>query len=270
MSLAMRPNEVNTEVQYDCKVRHQAVIFLYTEVQNMRKNMTEIVFILDRSGSMSGLETDTIGGFNSMIEKQKKENGEALISTVLFDNVSEVIHDRVPVQKVEPMTDRDYSVRGCTALLDAIGGAIHHIGNVHKYARNEDVPEHTLFVITTDGMENASRRYDSETVKKMIERQKEKYGWEFLFLGANIDAVETAKHFGVKPHSVEHALRTLIGTCWAHGDRDALNEIAGRVLTHAPSNAEFIDMIAAYIKNGGRHENPMERLAHRRLFACDK
>ena len=163
----------------------------------MRKNMTEIVFILDRSGSMSGLETDTIGGFNSMIEKQKKENGEALISTVLFDNVSEVIHDRVPVQKVEPMTDRDYSVRGCTALLDAIGGAIHHIGNVHKYARNEDVPEHTLFVITTDGMENASRRYDSETVKKMIERQKEKYGWEFLFLGANIDAVETARNFGI-------------------------------------------------------------------------
>ena len=163
----------------------------------MRKNLTEIVFILDRSGSMSGLETDTIGGFNSMIEKQKKENGEALISTVLFDNVSEVIHDRVPVQKVEPMTDRDYSVRGCTALLDAIGGAIHHIGNVHKYARKEDVPEHTLFVITTDGMENTSRRYDSEKVKKMIERQKEKYGWEFLFLGANIDAVETAKHFGI-------------------------------------------------------------------------
>lgn len=123
----------------------------------MRKNLTEIVFILDRSGSMSGLEADTIGGFNSMIEKQKKENGEALISTVLFDNVSEVIHDRVPVQKVEPMTDKDYSVRGCTALLDAIGGAIHHIGNVHKYARNEDVPEHTLFVITTDGMELMSQ-----------------------------------------------------------------------------------------------------------------
>ena len=163
----------------------------------MRKNLTEIVFILDRSGSMSGLEADTIGGFNSMIEKQKKENGEALISTVLFDNVSEVIHDRVPVQKVEPMTDRDYSVRGCTALLDAIGGAIHHIGNVHKYARNEDVPEHTLFVITTDGMENASRRYDSEKVKKMIERQKEKYGWEFLFLGANMDAVKEAARFGI-------------------------------------------------------------------------
>ena len=163
----------------------------------MRKNLTEIVFILDRSGSMSGLEADTIGGFNSMIEKQKRENGEALISTVLFDNVSEVIHDRVPVQKVEPMTDRDYSVRGCTALLDAIGGAIHHIGNVHKYARNEDVHEHTLLVITTDGMENASRRYDNEKVKKMIERQKEKYGWEFLFLGANIDAAKEAACFGI-------------------------------------------------------------------------
>ena len=163
----------------------------------MRKNLTEIVFILDRSGSMSGLEADTIGGFNSMIEKQKKADGEALISTVLFDNTSEVIHDRVNVRDIKPMTDDDYTVRGCTALLDAIGGAIHHIGNVHKYARAEDVPEHTMFVITTDGMENASRRYDSDKVKKMIERQKEKYGWEFLFLGANIDAVETARHFGI-------------------------------------------------------------------------
>ena len=163
----------------------------------MKKNLTEIVFILDRSGSMSGLEGDTIGGFNAMIEKQKKEPGEALISTVLFDNVSEVIHDRVPVQQVAPMTEREYSVRGCTALLDAIGGAIHHIGNAHKYARDEDVPEHTLFVITTDGMENASRSYGSDKVKAMIEHQKEKYGWEFLFLGANIDAVETAQHFGI-------------------------------------------------------------------------
>lgn len=163
----------------------------------MKKNLTEIVFILDRSGSMSGLEADTIGGFNSMIEKQKKADGEALISTVLFDNTSEVIHDRVSVQNIKPMTDTDYTVRGCTALLDAIGGAIHHIGNIHKYARAEDVPEHTLFAITTDGMENASRRYDSEKVKKMIERQKEKYGWDFLFLGANIDAVETARSFGI-------------------------------------------------------------------------
>ena len=163
----------------------------------MKKNLTEIVFILDRSGSMSGLEADTIGGFNSMIEQQKQGEGEALISTVLFDNVSEVIHDRVPVKSVALLTREDYSVRGCTALLDAIGGAIHHIGNIHKYAREEDVPEHTLFVITTDGMENASRRYDSETVKNMIERQKAKCGWEFLFLGANIDAVETASRFGI-------------------------------------------------------------------------
>lgn len=163
----------------------------------MKKNLTEIIFILDRSGSMSGLEADTIGGFNSMIEKQRKADGEAMISTVLFDNVSEVIHDRVSVLDIQPMTDKDYTVRGCTALLDAIGGAIHHIGNIHKYARAEDVPEHTLFVITTDGMENASRHYNAERVKQMIERQKARYGWEFLFLGANIDAVETARHFGI-------------------------------------------------------------------------
>jgi len=163
----------------------------------MKKNLTELVFILDRSGSMRGLEADTIGGFNSMIDKQKQTDGEALISTVLFDNYCEVIHDRVDVQKIAPMTEKEYNVRGCTALLDAIGGAIHHIGNVHKYARREDVPEHTIFVITTDGMENASHHYSSDRVKQMIERQKQKYGWEFLFLGANIDAVETAAHFGI-------------------------------------------------------------------------
>lgn len=167
------------------------------EETDMKKNLTELVFILDRSGSMSGLEEDTIGGFNSMIKKQKKEEGEALISTVLFDNVSEVLHDRINIREIRPMTETDYTVRGCTALLDAIGGAIHHIGNIHKYARPEDVPEHTMFVITTDGLENASRRYASDKVKQMIERQKEKYGWEFLFLGANIDAVETAKSFGI-------------------------------------------------------------------------
>ncbi len=165
----------------------------------MRKNLTEIVFILDRSGSMRGLEADTIGGFNALIEKQKRQEGEALVSTVLFDNVSQVLHDRLDVRRVEPMTEKDYSVRGCTALLDAVGGAIHHIGNVHKYARSEDVPEHTLFVITTDGMENASRRYSLERVRQMVRRQKEKYGWEFLFLGANIDAVGTAEGFGITP-----------------------------------------------------------------------
>lgn len=160
-------------------------------------NITELVFILDRSGSMSGLESDTIGGFNAMIEKQKKEDGEAYVSTVLFDNESSVLHDRLTLDKIPKMTARDYSVRGCTALVDAIGGAIHHIGNIHKYARPEDVPAHTMFIITTDGQENASYKYSSDTVKKMIERQKEKYGWEFLFIGANIDAVETAASFGI-------------------------------------------------------------------------
>lgn len=163
----------------------------------MRKGLTEVVFILDRSGSMSGLEADTIGGFNSMISKQKKEDGEAVISTVLFDDQQEVVYERQPVKMVEPMTDRQYYVRGCTALLDAIGGAIHHIGNVHKYAREEDRPEKTMFIITTDGMENASRFYTYDRVKYMVERQKEKYGWEFLFLGANIDAISVAARFGI-------------------------------------------------------------------------
>ena len=163
-----------------------------------KNNLTEVVFILDRSGSMSGLEADTIGGYNSLISKQKKEIGEAIVSTVLFDDVSEVLYDRVDVQKIKKMTDEDYYVRGCTALLDAVGGAIHHIGNVHKYAREEDLPDKTLFIITTDGMENASRRYTYDKVKQMVERQKEKYGWEFLFLGANIDAISEAAKFGIE------------------------------------------------------------------------
>ena len=164
----------------------------------MKNNMTELVFILDRSGSMSGFEDDTIGGFNSTIEKQKAQDGTVFVSTVLFDNYSEVIHDRVDISEIEPMTRSDYQVRGCTALLDAIGGAIHHIGNVHKYARPEDVPEHTICIITTDGMENASRRYSSEEIKHKIKRQQEKYGWEFIFLAANIDAVETAENIGIR------------------------------------------------------------------------
>ena len=163
----------------------------------MKKGLTEIVFILDRSGSMAGLEADTIGGFNGLIKKQRKESGEAFVSTVLFDDVCEVLHDRVPMEQVEELTADTYFVKGCTALLDAVGGAIHHIGNIHKYARDEDRPEKTLFIITTDGMENASRRYTYDKVKQMIGRQKAKYGWEFLFLGANMDAIAAAGAIGI-------------------------------------------------------------------------
>jgi uncharacterized protein YegL len=163
----------------------------------MKNNLTEIVFILDRSGSMSGLESDTIGGYNSLLEKQKATPGKAFISTILFNNCSEVIHDRLDLQKVPLMSEREYCAQGCTALLDAIGGAIKHIGNIHKYAREEDRPDNTLFVITTDGMENSSRIYSYEHIKKLIEMEKEKYGWEFIFLGANIDAIEVASRFGI-------------------------------------------------------------------------
>ena len=192
----------------------------------MKKNLTEIVFILDRSGSMSGLEKDTIGGFNSLIERQKKEDGEAYISTVLFDNETQVLHDRVPLDKVRPMTEEEYFVGGCTALLDAVGGAIHHIGNVHKYAREEDRPEKTLFVITTDGQENASRQYTYDKVKKLVERQKERFGWEFLFLGANIDAAKEAGRFGIQED------RTANYVCDAQGTEvnyRALNKAISRV-----------------------------------------
>ena len=163
----------------------------------MNKELTEMVFILDRSGSMAGLEDDTIGGFNAMVKKQQKEEGKALLSAVLFSDRSNVIYDRVDIEKVEPMNDRQYQVGGCTALLDAVGEAIRHIRNVHKYAREEDRPAKTVFVITTDGMENASREYDLKKVSGMIREQQEK-GWEFLFLGANIDAVAAARDLGIR------------------------------------------------------------------------
>lgn len=180
--------------------------------EKIKNNITELVFILDKSGSMAGLETDTIGGFNSMIEKQKKLDGKVYVSTVLFSNYSEVLHDRVSIDKIKPMTSDDYMVGGCTALLDAIGGAIHHIKNVHKYARPEDVPEHTMFIITTDGMENASNRYDSPTIKKLINEYEEKHGWEFLFVAANIDAVETASEIGIRKERAANYRPTPDGT----------------------------------------------------------
>ncbi len=160
-------------------------------------NITEMVFILDKSGSMSGLEADTIGGFNSMIAKQKKEDGKVYVSTVLFSDRSEVIHDRADIADIPALTDNDYLPNGCTALLDAIGDAVKHIRNIHKYARLEDVPAHTVFVITTDGMENASHKYDYDKIKKMIEKRKEKDGWEFMFIGANIDAISVAAKVGI-------------------------------------------------------------------------
>lgn len=178
----------------------------------MKKNLTEIVFIIDRSGSMAGLETDTIGGFNAMLEKQKKTEGEAYLSTVLFNHSQFVLHDRVPVEQVKPLTSEDYYVGGSTALLDAIGGAVHHIANIHKYAREEDRPEKTIFVITTDGMENASRMYNYSTVKRMVARQQEEYGWEFLFLGANIDAAATAESVGIHADHAAEFHNDSIGT----------------------------------------------------------
>jgi len=178
----------------------------------MKKNLTELVMILDRSGSMGGLESDTIGGYNSMLKKQGETEGEVMVSTVLFDDRSEVLFDRVPLEELPQMTDKEYYVRGCTALLDAVGGAIRHIGNVHKYAREEDRPEKTIFVITTDGLENASREYSYDRVKRMVERQKEKYGWEFLFLGANIDAIETAGKFGISADRAANYHSDHIGT----------------------------------------------------------
>ncbi len=197
----------------------------------MKNNITELVCILDRSGSMSGLESDTIGGFNALIEKQKKEDGVCYVSTVLFDTECTVLHDRVPIGEIRPMTADDYTPGGCTALLDAIGGAIHHIVGIHRYARKEDIPDHTVFVITTDGMENASHRYSADRVKKMIRHETEKYGWEFLFLAANIDAVETAGSLGIDAdHAVDY-VPDAVGSAVCY---ETMNLAVGNVRMGAP------------------------------------
>ena len=222
--------------------------------------MTELVFILDRSGSMSGLEGDTIGGFNSMIAKQRKEAGEALVSTVLFDNGSVVIHDRLPLEKVPPMTEKGYFTRGCTVLPDAVGGAIHHIGNVHKYACREDVPERTLFIITTDGYENASRRYDYETVRRMIQHEKEKYGWEFLFLGANIDAAKEAARFGIAPDRAVDYKCDQAGTALNY---EVIGEAVRCVRAAQPLSAAWKQRIDADVKSADGDHRKRRRSGRR-------
>ena len=215
----------------------------------MKKNLTEIVFILDRSGSMAGLEDDTIGGFNAMIQKQKAEEGEAYVSTILFDNYTEVIHDRVDIRKIRPMTRKDYYVRGCTALLDAVGKSIHHIGNVHKYAREEDRPEKTIFVITTDGMENASKEYTYDRVRKMIEHEQEKYGWEFLFLGANIDATKEAARFGITEDRAANYHADHEGTAVIY---EAMSEAVCNVRACRPMSADWKRRVDEDYKKRGR------------------
>jgi uncharacterized protein YegL len=178
----------------------------------MKTNKTELVFILDRSGSMAGLESDTIGGFNAMLAKQKQEEGEANVTTVLFDDRYELLHDRISIGGVSPMTDRDYTVRGSTALLDAIGNTINKLGSVQKSTSDDHRAEKVLFVITTDGLENASREFSYDKIKEMISRQKEKYGWEFVFLGANIDAISTAERFGISEDRAVNFVSDSIGT----------------------------------------------------------
>lgn len=209
----------------------------------MKEGLTEIVFILDKSGSMGGLEKDTIGGYNAFLEKQKKLDGEAFVSTVLFSDKSTVIHDRVSIKDVEPLTDEQYSVGGCTALLDAVGGAIQHIGNIHKYARNEDVPEKTIFVITTDGEENSSREYDYRKIKQMIERQQKKYNWEFLFLGANIDAVGEAGKLGI---SRDRAVRYECDGAGTSLNFSVLSRAVGCVRARKELKSDWCEEIAEY------------------------
>ena len=207
----------------------------------MKKGLTELVLILDRSGSMSGLESDTIGGFNSMLAKQKKNEGEAYVTTVLFNNSVSTLHDRVSIDTVKPMTEDDYVPGGTTALIDAIGETIKHISDIHKYAREEDVPEHTMFIITTDGLENASRRFTANDVRAMIE-EKKKNGWEFLFLGANIDAVRTARHFGI---AEDRAVTYLSDSEGTQLNYEVMSDAVSAVRASAPLKSSWKDRITA-------------------------
>ena len=218
----------------------------------MGNNITELVFILDMSGSMQPLTADTIGGFNSMLAKQRKEPGTAFVSTVLFNTESTVIHDRLPLEKVPELTNSDYIPGGGTALLDAVGGAIHHIGNIHKYAREEDVPDKTLVVITTDGMENNSRSYDITKVKSMIERQQTKYGWEFIFLGANIDAAETAGSMGIDRRNAVDYRADSKGSGLVFGAIDKVMTFARRGMSCCESDEWREELDEDFAERGGK------------------
>lgn len=211
--------------------------------------MTELVFVLDRSGSMYGLEQDTIGGFNSMLEKQKQESGEAFVTTILFDNNVEVLHDRLPLASVSNMTDKEYTVRGSTALLDAVGSTIRHITNIHKYAHPDHRPEKTMFVIITDGMENASRQYTYDTVKNLIQHEQEKYGWEFLFLGANIDAAAEGARFGIREDRTATYLSDAAGTTL---NFEVISEAVSQVRTCNSIPSDWNERIHSDRKKRGR------------------
>ena len=216
-----------------------------SEVFIMNKNLTEMVFILDRSGSMSGLETDTIGGYNSLLEKQKKETGEAVVTTVLFDDKYDMICDHADIQKIPPMTEKVYYARGCTALLDAIGKTINHVGNRHKYAPDSEVPSKTMVVIITDGYENASGEFNLPKIKRMIEHQKEKYNWEFLFLGANIDAIKTAGAFGINADRAVTYRPDAVGT---RTNFDAVSETMTCMRSDSPITPSWKEKIENYMK----------------------
>ncbi len=213
--------------------------------ENRKNNTTELVFILDRSGSMSGLEGDTIGGFNAMLEKQKKQTGDCFVTTVLFDHEIITLHDRLPLARVPLMTGKDYTVRGCTALLDAVGSTIRHIVNIHRYARPEDVPAHTLFVITTDGMENASHVFSAGQVRAMIEKERGQYGWEFLFLGANMDAVQTARDFGI---GEDHAVTYQCDSVGTQLNYEVLSDTIGSFRMNAPLSVDWKSRIEQDVK----------------------
>ncbi len=205
---------------------------------------------------MAGLEEDTIGGFNALLKKQKEQEGEAFLSTLLFDHRVQVLHDRLPLRRVEPLTQKDYFVGGSTALLDALGGAIRHIGAIHRYARPEDRPGHTLFVITTDGMENASRRYTAAQVRQMIRRQRERYGWEFLFLGANMDAVQTAAHLGIDPHRAANYCSDAQGTRMSY---ETLSDAVGCLRASRPLAADWKEALEEDLRRRGGLRNPAGR-----------